>query len=226
MFMNDSPKWFQRRYSSMIWNILSHIPLTWPLQIYHYNSSQFFKGLDLNPGLMRQAEKSNSRIRFKAIPKHIKKKTKNKHMLFLTWIWENMPSEFVLLVGGNHVLCSNSPHTLQDIIRGGEEGNDYYDYIGAPWQKLKGQGGGGGISFRNVTTMLRILRQAMNEAEGAEQQGEKLQQPQQPVHLNWGDEDHFFVEHMIRANSKSRQKIFHLPPAGVSGTTVHVSLRL
>jgi hypothetical protein len=214
VFMNDSPKWFQRRYSSMILNILTNIPLSWSLQIFHYNSSQFFKGLALNHGLRRLVEDTDSRVTLLAIPKHIKRKNKNKHMLFLPWVWEHMPTEMVLLIGGNHVLCSNSPHTLHDFlpsafvgskwsgVREGEGANgrhDGYDYLGAPWQNQKGQGGGGGVSLRNVTAMRAILQQTL-AASFSSSPPSSLSSSTQTAHLKWGEEDVFFVSKMLQAN--------------------------
>ena len=97
VFMNDSPAWFQRRYSSMILNILANTPPSWLAQIFHYNSSQFHKGLELNPGLRCLLAKgeAQSRVRLMPIPKYVKRKHNNKHMIFLLWIWEHMPSEMV-----------------------------------------------------------------------------------------------------------------------------------
>ena len=35
----DSPKWFQRRYSVMVANILQNLPARWALQVYTYRLS-------------------------------------------------------------------------------------------------------------------------------------------------------------------------------------------
>jgi hypothetical protein len=244
MFMNDSPKWFQRRYSSVVQNILSNIPDSWTLQIFHYNSSQFHKGIQLSHGLRRAMHMTNSRINLVAIPKSIKKKTKNKHMLFLPWVWENIPTEMVLLVGGNHVLCSNSPHTLstffsmsldssdQPILSNSPGGNHAkvergdrvsFDYIGAPWRSKKGRGGGGGVSLRNATTILTILHKMLAATSSTNGKGQSGDQPPGPVHLQWGEEDLFFVTHMLHANHES-EKRGHIPPFRLATAEVTICL--
>lgn len=132
-------------------------------------------------------------------------------MLFLPWVWEHMPSEIVLLIGGNHVLCSNSPYTLLDFLhtrpsaRGGGAAaatvtstTAVYDYLGAPWHNKQGRGGGGGVSLRNATTMLAILTASLSSAASSA----STEEP----HLKWGDEDVFFVSYMLHANHQHKLK--------------------
>jgi hypothetical protein len=220
VFMNDSPKWFQRRYSSMVLNILSNIPSSWSVQIFHYNSSQFHKGIALNHGLRRLLHSTDDpRVSLVPIPQHVKQKHKNKHMLFLPWVWEHMSTEMVLLLGGNHVLCSNSPYTLGDFLPStasattaatvaGSESKRDYDYLGAPWQNKRGRGGGGGASLRNATAMRLILREALASSFSPSPSSSSSPSPSSssssssPSFSSWGEEDVFFVTRMLHANAK------------------------
>ena len=200
IFMNNSPKWFQRRYSSMILNIWSNVPSSWLLQIFHYNTSQFYKGLDINPGLRRLIAKERSRVRLVPIPKRVKNGHKNKHMLFLPWIWDQILTDMVLIIGGNHVLCANSPYSLRDFLPkfAGGLGNGY-DYIGAPWQSYHGVGGGGGLSLRNATTMRNILNNKLKEYYQSQTSSEIGANGGVKPYDKWGDEEHFFVRYMMES---------------------------
>lgn len=93
----------------MIKNVLSIIPKNWVVQIFHLNNDQFENGMNLNKGL-RYLIDNNDRVLMTAIPEAVAKvRTRPKHVMLHPWIWESMVADTVLLFGGNHVFCGNSP---------------------------------------------------------------------------------------------------------------------
>jgi len=160
--MLNSPKWFQRRYTAMVSNILLNTPSDWAVQIFYIDSGQSQFGLDINPGLTRLSNMApySHRFIFTKLPSDIiEKHGLRKKKLYWTdpWLWENMVADRVLVFGGNGALCSNSNRSLAD--RTAMDGLlDRFDYIGTPWTKMNGQGGDGSISYRNRTAMLDAIR--------------------------------------------------------------------
>ena len=71
-------------------------------------------------------------------------------LMLQPWLWENMLADKVMLFGGNVVLCANSPNEIRKFL--------HFDYIGTPWNMLKGLGGEGDLSIRNRTKMLLVLK--------------------------------------------------------------------
>jgi hypothetical protein len=80
----------------------------------------------------------------------------------------------------------------------------HYDYIGAPWSSFRGVAGGGGVSIRNVTVMLALLRRELASLRHEERED---------AFLKWGQEDDFFVSRMVRAMAAG--ETFQLPSAQV-----------
>lgn len=132
LLMTDQPKWFQRRYSLLIQNLLSNLPSTWKIQIFHPDSKQFHLGVELNPGLKHLLESNHSRVHLtKLPPKLVKARKRPIHLMLHPFVWDNTLAEKVLYLDGNHVLCANSAFRIQDFLQ--------YDYIGAPgWGMFKG----------------------------------------------------------------------------------------
>jgi hypothetical protein len=132
LLMTDQPKWFQRRYSLLIHNLLSNLPSTWTVQIFYPDSKQFHAGVELNPGFKRLITNNHPRLHLtKLPPKLVKARKRPIHLMLHPFIWENTLADQVLYLDGNHVLCANSPFSIQDFLR--------YDYIGAPgWGMFKG----------------------------------------------------------------------------------------
>lgn len=159
--MINSPKWFQRRYTAMISNILLNTPNDWAVQIFYIDSGQSQFGLDINPGLTRlsKMESTSHRIVFTKLPAEmVQRYGKAKKKLYWTdpWVWERMVADRVLVFGGNGALCSNSKRSLVDGTA--MDGLlDTFDYIGTPWRNRYGQGGDGSISYRNRTAMLDAI---------------------------------------------------------------------
>lgn len=186
----DSPKWFQRRYSVMVANILTNLPATWAVQIFYSGSGQSKSGIDINPGLSRMIEQG--RVILTTIPQEVLSRKKKKILLMTDkWIWNNVVAEKVLVFGGNSAICANSKLTILDFLE--------WDWVGSPWYNLKkrgqdyGPGGEGGISLRTRQAMIDVIDfELSNIPEGKKAEKE----------LTFGQEDHFFVSRLIMMNDR------------------------
>ena len=155
--MLKAPKWFARRYTIMLHNVLSNIPENWRVQVF-VNTAWLQKDvLPLHPGLNRLFGYSPSpteswtigRVTWTPMPVEFTT-MRPKEILKSTWLWNNVLEENVLMFGGNGAFCANGGSTLEDFIS--------YDYVGAPWNRQNGQGGDGSThSFRHRSAMLSIL---------------------------------------------------------------------
>lgn len=108
--MINSPKWFQRRYTFMINNILANIPQTWALQIFYAPIGQSQLGLDINPGILR-LNATLDRVILTEIPADMIQKLGMKrkfHYWTSEWIWTSMVAERVLTFSGNGAICGNA----------------------------------------------------------------------------------------------------------------------
>ena len=156
--MLNSPKWFQRRYSTMISNILINTPPSWALQIFYTNEGQSQSGIDLNPGISK-LNQTYERLIFTELPHELLQQYGTKRKLsYMTnkWVWERMVADRVLVFSGNSGLCSNSNLSLLDgSIR--NQLFDKVDYVGSPWRQMFGEGGEGTISYRNRTAMIDAI---------------------------------------------------------------------
>lgn len=198
--MNDHPKWFQRRYTIMIQNTLNNIPKDWIIQIFHVDDEQFRSGLAINGGILKLIQKYPNRIFFTPLPVHVSKERKRPiHIMTHPWLWENMMSDKVLVFGGNHVICSNSPYKLEDFLS--------YDYISAPWYNYQGIGGGSGLSIRNRKVMLSLIYNKLNQTEV---------EKRDKAYQDWGRDDEFFVGEIIATNKIKNQQYYNLPKKEVS----------
>ena len=136
VFLNlHQPTWFQRRYSMMIQNVDSNIPVDWVIQIFWTAEGQSKAGIDINWGGLHRLVESG-RMVLTTIPKDVfAQKRKKFELMVEPWIWENMLSDTVFLFGGTSVICSNSPYRITNFTQ--------WDYIGSPWSFKKGVGGDG-----------------------------------------------------------------------------------
>ena len=150
--MLKAPKWFHRRYTTMIHNVMVNIPSTWGIQIF-YNSDWLSRDvLPLHPGLQTMFANPGKRIIWTELPKTMARQ-KPKQVMKSTWLWESLEAENVLFFSGNGALCGNSIPSLSRFIP--------FDYVGAPWKQHSGLGGDGSThSFRHKSAMLRILQES------------------------------------------------------------------
>jgi hypothetical protein len=209
--LHDHPTWFQRRYTIMLQNAINNLPSDWAIQIFHVNNVQFQAGMAINGGIRKLIEiNSHRQILFTELPSHVTNERKRPiHLMLHPWLWEKMISDRVLIFGGNHVICSNSPYRLQDFLS--------YDYISAPWGHHKGRGGGSGLSLRNRRVMLEMIERRLNHT--AVEKREK-------AYLEWGRDDEFFVGEMIKFNEEKGQEVLKLPNKEVRRITTSVSSAL
>eukprot|EP00536_Pseudo-nitzschia_multiseries_P009065 jgi/Psemu1/199784/e_gw1.245.12.1 len=153
--MLKAPKWFHRRYTAMIHNVLANIPSTWCIQIFSNEEWIERDVLPLHPGLQRL--RSHPRIIWTPMPKNITKK-RPKEIMKNKWLWESVVAENVLFFTGNGVLCANSKKTIDNFVD--------HAYVGAPWKSFHGVGGDGSShSFRKRSHMIRILEKYPPESE-------------------------------------------------------------
>jgi hypothetical protein len=171
--MLHSPKWFQRRYSVMVQNVVNNIPPNWAVQVFYIPNGGSLSGITINPGIKKLL--NAGKIILTPMPDSMTKGKRRRSDYFLDpWLWENMLADTVLLFGGNSVICSNSHLTVENFTS--------FDYIGPPWPDHGGVGGSGEISVRNRNLMLEILHEKMKSSGVTKDFTDK-----------WGLEDHFFV---------------------------------
>eukprot|EP00977_Amphora_coffeiformis_P012128 scaffold2992_cov214-Amphora_coffeaeformis.AAC.10 len=103
-----------------------------------------------------------------------KRPAKPKGVLHSKWFWNELQAERILLFSGNGVFCGN--HVLLNNDTTAKDSpttntiweawdwtsltlsEDYLDYMGSPWRQHGGVGGDGSShSYRNRTSMLRLL---------------------------------------------------------------------
>jgi hypothetical protein len=119
--MLHSPNWFQRRFTIMVYNILHNLPIGWKIQIFYTGVGQSQNAIDINRGLKRLID--NNIVILTKIPSHLAFiKKKQMEMMTEEWFWKNMLGDKILIFGGNQVICSNSPYTIEDFLK--------FDYIG------------------------------------------------------------------------------------------------
>ncbi len=186
--MINAPKWFQKRYSTMLSNIFANTPSNWAIQIFYIEKkgslSQF--GLNINPNLSR-LNATNDRIIFTPIPQDlVSKYGERKKLLYWTdkWLWESLVADNVLVFNGNGVICSNAKLSLLD----GSAYNELFkdlDYLGSPWRLSWGEGGDGSYSFRNRKAMLDALQFKRYD-------------------VKYGREDQFFINTLKKMNKDGK----------------------
>jgi hypothetical protein len=142
-----SPKWFQQRYSLMINQMKSALPVSWIIQIFYLPHNAMAEEAIKYQGIRKNI--LSGHVVVTPIPSSFGRKVRKKDFLRMPWFWKNLLADRVLLFGGNAVLCGNSPYGLQDFLA--------YDYVGAQWNILRGVGGSGELSLRNRTSVLEFI---------------------------------------------------------------------
>ena len=152
-----SPKWFHRRYTAMIHNILVNTPDTVIIQIFvnppwwKEEIHKFHRGmalLELHP-----------RVNITELPRHLSILTKPKMIMTNRFIWEHLLHERVFFFSGNGVRCANSFASWTAF--------DGIDFLGVPSKRYKG----GDIlihSIRSRQAMLDVIDFKGNAGDTAE----------------------------------------------------------
>lgn len=155
--MLRAPKWFHRRYTVMLHNVMANIPSTWPIQVFSNEDWLANEVLPLHPGL--RALRSNPRILWTPLPTQLtRRQTKPKEIMKALWLWNQVVSENVILFSGNGAFCGNAKTTVHEFLD--------YDYVGVPWGRFDGQGGDGSThSFRHRSAMIQILKEHPPDSE-------------------------------------------------------------
>lgn len=141
--MLGSPKWFQNRFTIMINQIMISLPQSWLMQIFYMPSKKMSKEAVSYNGIQSHIKKG--RIKLVAIPG---KKVRKRNLLLSPFFWENIPTERVLLFGGNSVICANSPYVIDD-FRG-------YDMVSGR--------GASGLSLRSKSASLFLINSKGGES--------------------------------------------------------------
>ena len=92
------------------------------------------------------------------LPREIKFTSHKRYSQFLVdpWLWDQLaPFEKVLLFQSDSILCANSARTVDEFL--------VWDFIGAPIAPFLGSGYNGGLSIRNRTLMLDIIKGSQAE---------------------------------------------------------------
>ena len=174
--MLHAPRWFQRRYTVMVQNVLANLPPRWRVQI--FSTGRTDAGLEINPGLKNLIDKGV--VEYTLLPSNLIP-LKKKELMTHEWLWEHMLADKVLVFGGNSAICGNSPYSLNEFLR--------FDWLGAPWDAYQGRGGEGGLSLRSRRVMLEVIRRELQRNPGSDPN--KLRR-------GWGYEDQFFVSRLIQ----------------------------
>lgn len=180
-----APKWFQRRYTQMVHNVINNIPTNWAVQIFYTPSGQSQAGIDMNKGLSRLIQQG--KVILTAIaPSVLLQRKKRFELMYHEWIWENMVADRVLMFGGNSIMCSNTAQNISSY--------DEWAYVGTPWDFKKGVGGDGAISLRNRTLMLQVIQYELSKYDDLLEKS--------MAYKKWGQDDTFFVSRILEMQAK------------------------
>lgn len=139
-----APKWFHRRYTAMLYNVLDNTPDTWAVQVFIHPEWWNNEILRLHRGMYKLLQ--NPRVIVTKLPKQFWKH-KPKQILMQNWFWEQMAANHVFLFSGNGVMCSHSGVSIDMFSE--------IDFCGVP---ANGLGGDGSIhSLRNRRAMLDAI---------------------------------------------------------------------
>ena len=178
--MINSPKWFQRRYTSMVANILDNTPTNWAVQIFYTPQSQSQFGLDMNPGIARM-NATHDRLIMTPMPNDLVKELgMKKKKLYWTskYMWDAIVADNVFVFSGNGAVCSNSKLSFLD--GSAMQFFGQFDFIGTP-SRNRVEGGDGSISFRKRSAMLDAIRYMPHDGDSAE--------------------DHYFIKSLNQLNT-------------------------
>ena len=161
--MLRAPKWFHRRYTVMVQNVMANIPPSWCIQIIANMAWLQHDVIPLHPGLERllfpnsnlsttTMIRQHPRVILTPLPKPMIP-WKPKQIYKSMWFWESIVAEQIFLFSGNGALCANHDKSVR------WEQFMEYDYVGIPWHAYDGIGGDGSThSLRHKSAMIQILR--------------------------------------------------------------------
>ncbi|KAE8441889.1 hypothetical protein EG329_004195 [Mollisiaceae sp. DMI_Dod_QoI] len=131
---------------------------SWPIILYTSPTilSQHLSPTSPNRSAIWQRAVKDGRIQVRLIPEEFNLTSRNGVNLYLSrpWLWEQLaPAQHVLIFQTDAILCANAHSTVDDFME--------WDWIAAP---LHGSEHlyNGGLSLRNRTMMLDILREGNN----------------------------------------------------------------
>jgi hypothetical protein len=104
--MLKRPRWYAKRYNTLIHNALSNIPDDWALQLIVDERVFQDDELKYHRGLTRLVEE-NPRGIITNTPVNLEKQKPNV-VLKDRWVWENVVSDRVLIFNSDGLFCSNS----------------------------------------------------------------------------------------------------------------------
>jgi hypothetical protein len=133
---------------------------TWPIKI--FTTAAVVTNLSISAPFKRHLDDKSFEIVY--LPEGQKFNTHKSVSTFFTsaWFWEQLaPADHVLMFQADSMLCSNSPRKVDDFLQ--------WDFVGAPVDSGRGLGNGynGGLSIRNVTMVLDIVKSSDWEADRA-----------------------------------------------------------
>jgi hypothetical protein len=134
-----APKWFHRRFTTMLHNVLDNTPNDWALQIFIQPEWWRNEVLKLHRGIHHLLQ--HPRVIVTELPGAYWK-YKPKQILTQTWFWEQMVADHIFLFSGNGVMCS---HTVVSIHQ-----FDGIDFCGAPSRRVGGDAGTHSIRSRQA----------------------------------------------------------------------------
>lgn len=141
-----APRWFHRRYTTMLHNVLDNTPKDWAVQIFinpKWWSSEILK---LHRGMHTLLQ--DERIVITELPEEYLR-YKPKQIVIQPWFWKEMVADHIFLFSGNGVMCSHSLVSISAF--------DGMDFCGAP-ARGSGEGGDGGThSIRSRRAMLDAI---------------------------------------------------------------------
>ncbi|KAL8972797.1 MAG: hypothetical protein Q9183_000361 [Haloplaca sp. 2 TL-2023] len=120
----------------------------WPIKVLHTEDNR--RLFSASPAFTRQL--LSGHITLQLLPTNITLTDHEAISKFFTarWFWDQLaPYKHILTFQADSILCSNSPHTVDEFLQ--------YDFIGAPIRPIFGHGMNGGLSLRNRDKMLEVL---------------------------------------------------------------------
>lgn len=109
----DGPAWMQKRYTAVLGNALSALPIGVKVQVFHRGDGAWARGRSLNPGIDRLQAIHNNRLSFHELPLRIKKKKRSDILLSFD-VWNTLVAETVLVFGSGGAFCANALVHFED----------------------------------------------------------------------------------------------------------------
>jgi hypothetical protein len=123
---------------------------SWPVVLFTLEAS-WPAAPTYSPALRRAITSGQLRVRF--LPPETEFSSSQAVSGFLTspWLWDQLSAaKRVLLFQTDSIVCANSPVDISEFLE--------YDFVGAPIAPQYGQGFNGGLSLRNPSLFLDIVR--------------------------------------------------------------------